>query len=74
MSRKTAPNPRSTHQTGPENMPVNKEARLQALHNTNRNLPKPCLRLKRPTAAGYLSFKKKDYTEKVKESLDELGV
>lgn len=55
-------------------MPVNKEARLQALHNTNRNLPKPCLRLKRPTAAGYLSFKKKDYTEKVKESLDELGV
>lgn len=32
------------------------------------------LGLKRPTAAGYLSFKKKDYTEKVKESLDKLGV
>jgi len=32
------------------------------------------LGLKKPTATGYLSFKKKDYTEEVKASLDKLGV
>jgi hypothetical protein len=32
------------------------------------------LGLKKPTAVGYLSFKKKDYTNEIKASLDKLGV